>query len=135
MRAGTGSHCHLGERIRVTEWLDDDPYPRADVEPWPDEPDAGVDPARLADVENRIIALFERIAAARGGELRDRDAAARPRRAATMPKRLYALANSPADGSCRPVRGAGRARPAARLDALSEAVDTVIATVEFQLSE
>jgi len=27
------------ERIRVTQWLDDDPYPRAVVEPWPDEPD------------------------------------------------------------------------------------------------
>ncbi len=23
-------------RIRVTEWLDDDPYPRAEVEEWPD---------------------------------------------------------------------------------------------------
>ena len=25
-------------RIRVTEWLDDDPYPRAEVEDWPDDP-------------------------------------------------------------------------------------------------
>jgi Lon protease-like protein len=25
-------------RIRVTAWLDDDPYPRAEVEDWPDEP-------------------------------------------------------------------------------------------------
>ncbi|MEP7114773.1 MAG: LON peptidase substrate-binding domain-containing protein [Ilumatobacteraceae bacterium] len=25
-------------RIRVLEWLADDPYPRADVEEWPDEP-------------------------------------------------------------------------------------------------
>jgi Lon protease-like protein len=25
-------------RIRVTSWLPDDPYPRADVEDWPDEP-------------------------------------------------------------------------------------------------
>lgn len=27
-----------GERVRVREWLDDDPYPRAVVEPWPDVP-------------------------------------------------------------------------------------------------
>lgn len=25
-------------RIRVTRWLEDDPYPRAEVEDWPDEP-------------------------------------------------------------------------------------------------
>ena len=25
-------------RIRVVEWLEDDPYPRADVEDWPDDP-------------------------------------------------------------------------------------------------
>jgi len=26
-------------RVRVREWLEDDPYPRADVETWDDEPD------------------------------------------------------------------------------------------------
>src|SRR5262245_7927664 len=29
-------------RLRVTAWLEDDPYPRAEVEDWPDDPD---DPA------------------------------------------------------------------------------------------
>jgi uncharacterized protein len=28
-------------RIRVLKWLDDDPYPRAEVEDWPDPPDTG----------------------------------------------------------------------------------------------
>lgn len=28
------------QRFRVAEWLDDDPYPRAIVDPWPDEPAA-----------------------------------------------------------------------------------------------
>jgi uncharacterized protein len=41
------------ERIRVDRWLPDDPYPRAEVTPWPDDPatdpadadaDAGADP-------------------------------------------------------------------------------------------
>jgi Lon protease-like protein len=29
------------ERLRVTEWLADDPYPRAEVEPWDDEGPGG----------------------------------------------------------------------------------------------
>lgn len=34
------------ERIRVDRWLPDDPYPRAEVTTWPDDPadDAGADP-------------------------------------------------------------------------------------------
>ena len=28
----------MGERIRVLEWQPDDPYPRAAIELWPDEP-------------------------------------------------------------------------------------------------
>lgn len=38
--AGTG-------RIRVRRWLDDDPYPRAEVEDWPDEDDAEPSPQTL----------------------------------------------------------------------------------------
>jgi len=30
--------CRAGERIRVCDWLPDDPYPRATVQVWPDEP-------------------------------------------------------------------------------------------------
>ena len=32
--------CVGDRRIRVTRWLDDDPYPRAEVEDWPDPPPA-----------------------------------------------------------------------------------------------
>lgn len=42
------------ERFKVTEWLDDDPYPRAEVELWPDADADGVDPERFAEVENRF---------------------------------------------------------------------------------
>jgi Lon protease-like protein len=31
--------CVGGHRIRVTEWLPDDPYPRAEVAAWPDDDD------------------------------------------------------------------------------------------------
>jgi uncharacterized protein len=40
MDAGRFALVTVGtRRIRVTEWLPDDPYPRADVEEWPDGPD------------------------------------------------------------------------------------------------
>lgn len=29
--------CLMGERIRVTQWLEDAPYPRADIEVWEDD--------------------------------------------------------------------------------------------------
>jgi Lon protease-like protein len=39
-------------RIKVAQWLPDDPYPRADVEDWPDEP-ADVPPERIASTAAR----------------------------------------------------------------------------------
>jgi len=40
-------------RMRVIEWLPDDPYPRAVVEDWPDDGDADADLAVVADVTRR----------------------------------------------------------------------------------
>lgn len=48
------------ERFRVREWLVDDPYPRAEIEPWPDASDVEVDQATrvaLDDVVARLIDL------------------------------------------------------------------------------
>jgi len=39
-------------RVRINAWLDDDPYPTADVDEWPDEPD-DVQPGTLAAVVQR----------------------------------------------------------------------------------
>lgn len=41
------------ERIRVERWLDDAPYPRAEISLWPDD-DEDVDAALLADVGSRL---------------------------------------------------------------------------------
>ena len=49
--------CVLKERIRVLEWQPDDPYPRAAVEVWPDEPGGAVDVDAIRDVEERMVAL------------------------------------------------------------------------------
>ena len=31
-------NCVMAERIRVLEWQPDNPYPRAAIQEWPDEP-------------------------------------------------------------------------------------------------
>lgn len=126
--------CVMGERIRVVEWQPDDPYPRAVVEPWPDQPGDAVAADRLADVEDRIMALFERIAEARGAELSDRDTVLGPFES-DIGKRLYTLASRVPMGQADRYSVLSAPTAAARLEALSEAVDTVAAMVEFELSE
>lgn len=46
------------ERFRVNEWLDDDPYPRADIELWPDTDPDGPDPDRFESVQFRFRRLM-----------------------------------------------------------------------------
>ncbi|ABL03928.1 LON peptidase substrate-binding domain-containing protein [Mycobacterium ulcerans] len=130
--------CRTGERIRVCDWLPDDPYPRATVQIWPDEPGAAVSAAQFRDTEDRVMALFERIATARGIELPGRDVVFDYQSddiAADAGTLLYELASrvpmGPADGYA-----VLSARSAAdRLAALAEAVDSVEAMVDFQLSD
>jgi Lon protease-like protein len=134
---GTGRYrlrCLMGERIRVLDWHPDDPYPRATIEPWPDEPGEAVDSAQIFDVEDRIVTLYERIAAARGAELSGRDVVLGPDES-DVGKRLYALAARVPMGQADRYAVLAAPTVTARLDALSEAVDTVTAMVEFQLSE
>jgi uncharacterized protein len=137
--AGSGRfmlRCRTGERIRVCDWLPDHPYPRAMVQAWPDEPGERVTADQLEELEDRVMALFERIAAARNFSLPDRAVVLGTDADSVDPGvRLYALASrvpiGPAD------RYAVLAAPSAadRLAALSEAVDSVAAVIEFQLSQ
>jgi uncharacterized protein len=127
--------CVMGERIRVLEWQPDDPYPRAAVEPWPDEPGEAVDVDAIREVEDRMIALFERIAAARGAEVNGRDVLAGADASGDAGMWLYALASRLPMGQADRYAVLSAPTVAARLAALSDAVDTVTAMVEFQLSE
>jgi len=125
----------VGERIRVVEWLPDDPYPRAIVQAWPDEPGPPVTAERIGEVMDGILGLFGRIIAARGGRLRS-DALAVDADIADDPSRhIYALAARVPMGQAD--RYAVLAAPtlAARVDALTDAIETVTAMVDFQLSE
>jgi uncharacterized protein len=127
-------HCRTGERIRVCEWLPDDPYPRATVQIWPDEPGDPVTGAQLVAIEDRVMALFERIAEARGAQLPARDVVLGYGEAGAD-EAMYILASRLPIGTAD--RYAVLAAPSAddRLVALSEAVDAVAEMVEFQLSE
>ncbi len=128
--------CRTGERIRVSEWLPDDPYPRAVVRVWPDEPGDRVAADQILELEDRVMALFERIAAARDARLPSRDTLlGADRDTGDAAQWLYALASRLPVGAADRYAVLSAASAADRLAALSEAVDTVTEVVEFQLSE
>lgn len=125
----------ITERIRVSEWLPDDPYPQAVVEPWPDEAGPPVTPERIGEVVDAITALYQRVAEAGGGRLAP-DALAVDAETADDPARhVYALAARVPMGQAD--RYAVLAAPtlAKRVETLLDAIETVTAMVEFGISE
>ena len=137
--AGSGRfmlRCRTGERIRVCDWLPDDPYPRAMVQAWPDEPGESVTADQLEELEDRVMALFERIAAARNVLLPDRAVVLGSDADTVDPGlRLYALASRVPIGPADRYSVLAAPSAAERLAALGDAVDSVAAAIEFQLSE
>ncbi|TPG29895.1 LON peptidase substrate-binding domain-containing protein [Mycolicibacterium hodleri] len=128
--------CEIRERIRVISWLDDDPYPRADVEPWTDEPGPTVTGDDIGIVEDRLMETFERIASARQATLPSRqELLGEPEPGDDAGKRLYALASHVPMGQADRYSVLEAPSAAARLDALRDAVETVAAMIEFQLAE
>jgi Lon protease-like protein len=127
-------NCVMAERIRVLEWQPDNPYPRAAIEMWPDEPGDPVGADAIRDVEDRMIALFERIATARGAEISGRDIVAGADAAPDAAMWLYALTTRLPMGQADRYAVLAAPTNAARVAALSDAVETVTALVEFQLS-
>jgi uncharacterized protein len=137
--AGSGRfmlRCRTGERIRVCDWLPDDPYPRAMVQAWPDEPGESVTADQLEELEDRVMALFERIAAARNVLLPDRAVVLGSDADTVDPGlRLYALASRVPIGPADRYSVLAAPSAAERLAALGDAVDSVAAVIEVQLSE
>jgi Lon protease-like protein len=127
--------CVMAERIRVLEWQPDDPYPRAMVEVWPDEPGPAVDVEAIREVEDRMAALFERIARARGAEVNPRDIVEGADASGDAAMWLYALASRVPMGQADRYAVLSAPTVAARTAALRDAVETVTAMVEFELSE
>jgi uncharacterized protein len=127
--------CVMAERIRVLEWHPDDPYPRASVEVWPNEAGAAVDVDAIRDIEDRMIALFEKIAAARGAQVNPRDIVEGADESGDTSMWLYALASRVPMGQADRYAVLSAPTVAARVTVLRDAVETVTAMVEFQLSE
>ena len=125
--------CLMAERIRVIEWHPDNPYPRAAVELWPDEPDERVDVEAIRDIEDRIVALFERIAESQGTQVNARDIVVGADHAPDAGNWLYALTSRLPMGQADRYAVLAAPSPSARIAALSDAVETVTAMVEFQL--
>ena len=137
--AGSGRFmlsCRTSERIKVCEWLPDDPYPRAVVEEWPDKPGKPVSAGQLEELEDRMMALFERIASARDFPVPDREEVLGVATDTDEPgERLYALASRIPIGTADRYAVLSAPSAADRLAALREAVDSVTEMVKFQLSE
>lgn len=128
-------NCLMRERFRVLEWHPDNPYPQAVVELWPDEPSATVDVAAIRDIEDRMIALFERVAAVRGAERNGRDIVRGADESGDIASWLYSLAARLPMGQADRYAILAAPTAAERVAALSEAVESVTAMVEFQLPE
>jgi Lon protease-like protein len=127
--------CEMRTRIRVEQWHDDDPYPRATVAPWPDEPGDAVTGDDIADVEDRVMALFERIASAQQASLPPKhELLGEPEPGDDAGTRLYALAARIPMGQADRYSVLSAPSAAARLVALRDAVETVAALIEFQLA-
>jgi uncharacterized protein len=127
-------NCVMAERIRVLEWQPDNPYPRAAVEVWPDEPGESVAADDIRDVEDRMVALFERIASSQGADVDARDIVAGADAAPDAAMWLYALTARLPMGQADRYAVLAAPTVAARVSALRDAVETVSALVEFQLS-
>ncbi|NQY56884.1 MAG: LON peptidase substrate-binding domain-containing protein [Ilumatobacteraceae bacterium] len=119
------------QRIRVNAWLPDDPYPLADVDPWPEE-DADVD-----GLDERVAGALDRVRStlALAAELGEFDADADDIEIADDPVvATYHL------GTLAPIGAADRYRllaapgPTARLDELDSILDDVDAMLRFRLS-
>jgi hypothetical protein len=128
--------AEVAERLRVTEWLSDEPYPRADVAPWPDEPGTPVTGSAIVDVEDAVLEVFSRVAEVKQQELPSREellGSVEPGQDAG--ERLYALAARLPIGQADRYAVLAAPSASARLAVLAEAVETLRAMVEFQLGQ
>ena len=128
---GTRSVLAVGDRrVRVLEWLDDDPYPVAMVEDWPDS-DVDVDDIVLADLVARIAVFVDLVARAtdRPGPVVEPDAGENP--ADFVARVASILPFGPID------RQAILAAPdvSERFERVATALDDLIAVTRFRLGD
>jgi len=118
-------------RIRVNAWLADDPYPRADVDDWPDvdpEPDGLELQVTAAHARVRATLALAAEAGAAPVDLTEHEIAADPLLA------TYHLASLAPIGPADRFRLLTAPGPLRRLDVLDEVLDDVEAMLRFRLS-
>ncbi|WP_068269999.1 LON peptidase substrate-binding domain-containing protein [Aldersonia kunmingensis] len=125
--------CVGTERIRVGEWLPDDPYPQAQVDVWPDER-AELDPSVTAVVDGLVEQL--RTLAAEAAERTGGSEPGNPLE--QLPddpgQRAYALAARLPLGQADRYALLAAPDPATRMSHLAEALEDLIAAVRFRLT-
>lgn len=128
---GNGRHaleCVAEERIRVVSWLPDDPYPRAEVEPWPDTESGPLDLSPLLGSLERLHELLDR--------LTDGNAPPPPS-PSELPddpgQRLFAIARHVPMGEADRYAVLSTPGPAERLEVLTESVATAIDLASWKL--
>jgi hypothetical protein len=122
-------------RLRVNEWLPDDPYPRADVEDWPDVddwPDERAAAAAIAAAHDRVRAILE--LAIRLDHVDAPPGDADVEIASDPVLATYHLATLAPIGSADRARLLAAPGPAARLAVLDDVLDDVEAMLRFRLS-
>lgn len=134
---GDGRHlveCVAGERIRVDAWLEDDPYPRADTRPWPDEDDAPPSEATFDQLRGKITDLYRLVSS-----LAEAEGSHPPTDPvfsdlpADPGERLFMLAAQIPMGQSDRQDVLEAPGASARLHAISEAIDNVTDIVRFRL--
>ncbi|MGA9871078.1 MAG: LON peptidase substrate-binding domain-containing protein [Rhodococcus sp. (in: high G+C Gram-positive bacteria)] len=137
---GDGRHlveCVGGERIRVDAWLEDDPYPRADVRMWPDVDDDAAPPeSEFGALSTRITELYGLIGSlAAATDASPPDAPTFSDLPAGPGERLFTLAAQIPMGQADRQDVLEAPGATARLEALNDAIENVSDIVRFRLMQ
>ncbi|MGU3434151.1 LON peptidase substrate-binding domain-containing protein [Actinomycetes bacterium M1A6_2h] len=119
--------CVGRSRAKVTEWLADDPYPRALLQDWPDEPAAdSVDLEPVITRARTLVDVLSELAAAQGETL-----PSLPLLDTMTEDDVFDLAAALPLGPSDRLRILAAPTARARVAALVDALDDVIAVAEF----
>ena len=134
---GDGRHlfeCVAGERIRVDAWLEDEPYPRADARAWPDEDDGTLTESEFDELRAKITDLYRLV-----GSLAEAEGSQPPSdpEFSDLPadpgERLFMMAAQIPMGQSDRQDVLEAPGAAARMQAISEAIENVADIVRFRL--
>ena len=128
-------NCVGEERIRVRHWLGDDPYPRAEVQPWPVDAAGRATDDQLRQLTDKITELY--ITMSRIRELRDDPPPAPPRMFDVLAQpgdHLYALASWVPMGAADKFAVLAAETADERYRAVADAIDNAREIAEFRLS-